>query len=146
MWAALIPPTETAINYEHFCNSATIKKKNIKLEDIMLLTAEPTVPARGRCHTAQCTTVAGLVKSKAEPDYDQSVWPELRTFTEHRVFGAKGPKRVVCGLLLTGTLSWTAWPRMKSSSQLSHFVLAGTWRACFTWIVTIQSASLFSWE
>lgn len=86
-----MPPTETAINYEHFCNSAPIKKKNIRLEDTMLLTAGPTVPARGRCHTAQCTIVIGLVKPKAEPDYDQSVLPELRTFKEHRVFGAKDP-------------------------------------------------------
>lgn len=81
---SFVPLMETAKDYGSFSTMPQLKR-HMKLGDIMYLTAEPWVPDRGHCHTAKCTASTGLVKpKKTELDYDKSVWPEVRTFKEHR--------------------------------------------------------------
>lgn len=84
---------ETAKYWKHLCSYATNKKRYIwTLADV----TAPGCRTHSACQRSlpHCTVHYLHWPSEAKagkPDYNQSVWPELRTFKEHTVFGAKDP-------------------------------------------------------
>lgn len=126
--AAYTPSTCCNIwTHLQFCSN---DRKNINMEPLSL-------GSGGCCHTLLCHPKLRLTVNNA---FDLS----SEHFKSSEFLEQSSLRGLLRGcFLLTVASSWTAWPKMKSGSQISHCL---GWNAlsCWTWKVT--SASLFTQE
>ena len=112
---------------------------------LLLLTAEPPVPARGRCHTVQPSAIADKLKPKT---LSLVIIKMFDLSSEHlrntEFFRAKVPWRLhYCRLLTEGFVLYSVTQNEKQQPCFHTLRGLTTGVACFTWVVMIQSAFLF---
>lgn len=126
--AAYTPSTSCNLRtHSQFCSNY---RKNINLEPLSL-------GPGGCCHALLCHPMLRLTVNNT---FDLS----SEHFKSSEFLEQSSLRGLLRGcFLLTVASSWTAWPKMKSGSQLSH-CLGWNVLSCWTWKVT--SASLFTQE